>query len=505
MKVKQTLGAVAMALLLFSPAINAEKLVILHTNDTHSQIDPSDNGEGGVLRRKVLIDSVKQAEKNVIVVDAGDVVQGTLYFNLYKGEVEEKLMNALGYELRILGNHEFDNGMEALATNLKMSNAELLSTNYDLDKSTLKGMFKKFTIREYDGKKIGFIAINLDPKGMIAEGNYDGVVYRDAIETANATAAYLKKVEGVDMVVALSHIGYTPQNKPSDVDLAKASTDIDVIIGGHSHTLIYPGVTDETTPYLIPNANGKNVLVAQTRRRGAYLGEITIDLDNLTPRYRLIEVNSRLDDRIDPLVAQIIKPYSAGVDSLMALKVATSAIKMAQDEEPILNFASDFMLYQGQQLADNVDFSIMNRGGLRRALPKGDITEGMIKMLMPFKNVATVIDIKGADLIPAFDEMARVGGNGVSYNVEATYSTKTNKCIKIKINGQVLDPDKTYRVATLDYLANGGDYMQTLTRGTVVARSSNVVYDDMLNYLRQGPMKGKKIKPSAVARMRAIE
>ena len=164
----------------------AQKLTIIHTNDTHSQIDPDEeSGLGGVLRRKVLIDSIRQADSNTLLIDMGDVVQGTLYFNLYRGEIENRMINELGYDIRILGNHEFDNGVDELAKNWADTKAVALSTNYDLSGSPLAPIFKPYLIKEFDGKKIGFIAINLLPKGMIAEGNYDGVVYLYGLKAAN--------------------------------------------------------------------------------------------------------------------------------------------------------------------------------------------------------------------------------------------------------------------------------------------------------------------------------
>ena len=243
------------------------RLVILHTNDTHSQIDPDDkDGLGGAGRRKVVVDSVRAAEENVLLIDAGDVVQGTLYFNLFGGEVENRMMNLLGYDMRILGNHEFDNGSEALAQMLTDPEAELLATNYDLSAGPLADKFKKYSIREIEGRRIGFIAINLAPKGMISEGNYDGVAYLDAIEAANASAWWLKHIEGCDMVVAITHIGYDPSMPPGDKTLASESSDIDIIIGGHSHDLIDP-LTDKYE-WRVKNRNGRDVLVTQAGKSG---------------------------------------------------------------------------------------------------------------------------------------------------------------------------------------------------------------------------------------------
>lgn len=501
-----TAAAIACA----SPVAVAEKLVILHTNDTHSQVDPDDKDNlGGIARRKVVIDSVRAAHENVLLVDAGDAVQGTLYFNLYGGEVEQKLMNALGYDIRILGNHEFDNGVDSLASVLSHADARFLATNYNLDDSPLEDIFDKYSIREIDDRRIGFIAINLRPKGMISEGNYDGVEYLDALEAANATAWWLRNIEHCDMVVAITHIGYNPVTPPGDMMLARRSENIDIIIGGHSHDLIQPG--SDKYQWLVPNASGKNVLVAQVGKAGKNIGEITIDLDSLTTDYNVIPVNSRLDSRVSPEIEEIIAPYRAGVDSLMTrVVVGKTKFELDQKSAALLNWSTDVVLDRGRQLAPDVDFAILNKGGLRRGLPKGNITEGQVITMLPFNNHVQVIDIKGSDLAKAFDAMALVDGNGVSDGVDVVYIPGTDEAdkkdarvVSVTINGQPLDPDRTYRVATIDYLAGGGDYMPSLRNNNLVAQSDNVLFDDVLDYLRKGAGKGKKINPPTAWRMHA--
>ncbi len=489
---KQISIAAAVMALTLAPAALAEKLVLLHTNDTHSQIDPDDiDGQGGIARRKVLIDSVRAANPNTLLIDAGDAVQGTLYFNLFKGEVEQKAMNALGYDLRILGNHEFDNGVEKLAQVLEGTNGEFLSTNYDLSQSPLKDKFHKYTTRRVGNRKIGFIAINLNPKGMIAEGNYNGVRYLDAIESANAAAWWLKNVDSCDMVVALTHIGYN-SSLTGDKQLAEASSNIDVIIGGHSHDLITPDSKGNLTSR-INNRNGKPVLVTQTGKSGKNIGQIDIDLDNLTADYKVLRIDKRLDAGNVKEVADIIAPYRAGVDSMMNVPVTKSVLAMERSSQPQVNWASDMVLDMGRSMAKNVDFAIMNKGGLRRALPKGVITEGHIKSLMPFNNKIVVIDIKGSDLLGAFEVMARGGGNGVSKNVQVKYAKATPALRQVLVDGQPIDPDKTYRVVTIDYLAGGGDYMETLRNHSLVTESPDVLYNDVLTYLRKH--KKQKINP----------
>lgn len=478
----------------------AERLVLLHTNDTHSQLDPADDGQGGIFRRKVLIDSVRQSEPNVMLIDAGDAVQGTLFFNLYGGEAEHKMMNFLGYDLAIVGNHDFDNGSHALARNLANDSAVWITTNYDLRGGELDQYFKPYFIKSVGDKKVGFIGINLDPKGMIAEGNYEGVKYLDAIKAANSTAWHLKHNERVDKVVAVTHIGYETLPGPGDVDLARNSEDIDLIIGGHTHTLIDPADPKSEYSSRIANAAGDTITVAQVGKSGKYIGEISLDLDSDEISYRVIPVNDRLDSRIDPSWVDMLKPYRHGVDSLMSVKIGSTPVALKNDEAPLLNLVSDFVLDRGNSISDTpVDLSIVNKGGIRRDLPKGAVTEGMIMMMLPFNNSVTVMDLKGSDLKEALDIMGIRGGDGVSRGVNAIIGPD-GRCSSITINGSPLDADKTYRIATIDYLANGGDYMEPLTRGTFVSRSDSVLYDDLIDWFRY-TNKGKKVKIDPNERM----
>ncbi|MDE7376724.1 MAG: bifunctional metallophosphatase/5'-nucleotidase [Muribaculaceae bacterium] len=479
----------------------AEKLVILHTNDTHSQIDPdAETGLGGVARRQVVIDSVRAEHPDeTLIIDLGDVVQGSLFFNLYRGEVEEKLMNALGYDLRILGNHEFDNGMQALADNLAEAEALRLCANYNTVDTPLEGVFIPWAVH-YGGKKIAFMPINLQPKGMISARNVEGMGYADAVEAANNMAWYLKNIENFDYVVALTHIGYA-----ADTALIHRSTDIDLLLGGHSHTLIDPA-NPKSVPHVVKNAEGRDVVVAQAGRKGLYVGEVVIDIDNLDalPQSRLIPIDSRLDDRINPVIEEIIAPYRAEVDALNSNYIARTAAAMPKDSHELLNFVADFVDWRGRQLTEGVDLAIVNKGGIRNSLPKGKVAQGQLITMLPFFNKIQVIELPGSQLIKAFDVMAAAGGNGVSGNVQAIFDPATNKCVEITISGQQIDPNKTYRLATIDYLAEGGDYMQPLVDHTLVAESPTYMFEDIATYFLSGPGKGKAVKSSGKARMAPV-
>lgn len=480
-----------------------EELVLMQTNDTHSQIDPTDKGLGGIARRKAVIDSIRAVHPGALLIDSGDAVQGTLFFTIYGGEVETKMMNELGYDIAVLGNHDFDNGVDALARNLAESKAKWITTNYDLSDSKLAPYFAPYLIKETDGKKIAFIGINLDPKGMIAEGNYDGVKYLDALKAANATAWHLKHNEKADMVVAITHIGYDGMTGIDDRELAEESEDIDIILGGHSHTVIRPGSGKEW----VKNEDGRPVLVTQNGKSGALVTEVTVDLDSIgtkLPQYRQISVDSRLDGKENARIDSILAPYRKGVEEMMGRRIGSTALELDASKAPLLNFLTDFALERGRQLAPDVDLAIMNKGGIRRDLPKGDITQGEIIMMQPFDNRIVVLDLKGEELLEALDVMGRRGGDGLSKGMDVTFDPKTGKTLSATLDGKPIDPDRTYRVATIDYLANGGDYMEPLTEGHEVARSKTVVYNDLIDYIKKDFRK-KKINPDKTVRMRPAE
>ncbi|MDE5642181.1 MAG: bifunctional metallophosphatase/5'-nucleotidase [Muribaculaceae bacterium] len=496
----------AIALLLaataaFTPA-SAEKLVIMHTNDTHSHIDPEADGSGGILRRKSMIDSIRQAEQNTLLIDAGDFVQGSLYFYLYGGKIEQELMNRLGYDMRILGNHEFDIGADSIAKILKDSHAELIATNYDLSGSALDSLFKPMAIKEFDGRRIGFFAINLDPEGMIAPGKADGVRYLDGIQAANAAAWWLRNIEHCDMVVALTHIGYNTSGADlTDIALASGTRNIDLIIGGHSHDVVQPGDSDK--PDRIRDLDGHEVTIVQAGKYGRNLGKIDIDLDNLAITPTLLPVDSKAGAVTDTELAEWLVPYRQGLDSLYADKVFRASAEMPQGSEALKNFLSDFIYDRATESTGGVDFAIMNDGGIRRGLPKGNVGKGYILEMLPFGNSTVVLDIKGSDLADAFDVMAQGRVTAVSRQVDVEYTPAVKngqentpgKIQSIRINGRPLDPDRTYRIATIDYLADGGDYMKPLLRARKVSQSDSDLAEDIIRYYQSGKGRGKTIKP----------
>lgn len=502
MKLSHILIIGALALTACNPSEKGDgHLIILHTNDTHSAIEPDRHDMGGIVRRKVLIDSVRAARPDVLLIDAGDAVQGSLYYTLFGGEVERKMMNDLGYDIQILGNHEFDKGLDVLAREWKQLNATRLSTNYDMTGTPLEGLFVPSVVKEADGKKIGFIGINLTPAGIISADNYKGVKYEDAVQAANAEAARLKKDGKVDMVIAVTHIGYTNDKDYDDLKLAAASRDIDVIIGGHSHTVVNPA--DTMTPtWRVPNADGDTISVLQTGSSGTYLGEIDIDLNTRDVKARLIPVDKRLDNRLDSEAEAIIVPYRAKVDSMRAIEIGTTPYEFGRKSSEMLNMLSDFVMMRGAELCGKpVDVAIMNKGGIRTDLAAGTITQGEIIDIAPFDNSIVVTEINGKDLLDNLAVMATQDGNGVSGNVRVLYDPETKAINSATIDGKPIDPEKTYRLATIDYLAAGNDYMTPLTRGNIIARSDEVLYQTLIDYISQGRLNNILANPDKTNRM----
>jgi 5'-nucleotidase len=258
-----------------SISLFSQDLVILHTNDVHSNIEPLSSGRnkgyGGFQRLANYIMSIRQEHSNVLLLDAGDYNQGTPYYTLFKGEMEVMLYNAMGYDAVCLGNHEFDDGQEALAARLVKADYKTLCANYDFSGTSLEGIVEPYTIVYKGGKKIGIIGVLLDLKGYVSADAIKGLEYDDPVRAVNRIARKLKN-ESCDLIIVLSHLGFSNDSKerPGDVQLAAKTRDVDMIIGGHSHTFL-------EEPHFEKNRSGKVVMVVQTGALGIYTGRIDVD------------------------------------------------------------------------------------------------------------------------------------------------------------------------------------------------------------------------------------
>ena len=253
-------------------AQDGKKLVILHLNDTHSRIEPMPENDsrnpnqGGMIRNQAYIQSVRNENPDVLVFHSGDFVQGTPYFNMFKGEVEIAIMNQTKFDAVCIGNHEFDYGFPVLEKMLRQAKFPVVATNYDFSETPIKGLTKEYLIIKRNGLKIGVMGIGINPEGLVAKSNYEGLKYLPPVETANKMALFLKKQKKCDLVICLSHLGYNP-----DVQLAEKTSNIDIIIGAHTHTFM-------TNPYWTKNAEGKKVMINQMGRSGIYVGRLDVSL-----------------------------------------------------------------------------------------------------------------------------------------------------------------------------------------------------------------------------------
>lgn len=252
------------------------KLVILYTNDQHSRIepfpinDPKYPDQGGFARRAAVIKQVRAAESNVLVLDAGDIFQGTPYFNLYHGEVEYKLMSMMGYDCTTIGNHDFDLGMENIVKQMPHASFDFVCANYIFKDTPLEGLIKPYKIFYRGGLKIGVFGLGIELKGLVGEKQYGNTKYFNPVMVANDVAKTLKKDEKCDMVICLSHLGYKYEDrKVSDIILGEQTRNIDLIIGAHTHTFL-------EKPVLRSNLDQQEVHVTQVGWAGIWLGRADI-------------------------------------------------------------------------------------------------------------------------------------------------------------------------------------------------------------------------------------
>jgi 5'-nucleotidase len=260
---------------LLSPGKDETLITILHTNDQHSQIDPlpandRNAGKGGVARRATLVKRIRAENPNTLLLDAGDAFQGTPYFNLYRGVVEYKAMSAIGYDVVTLGNHDFDNGVDALADAMKHAKFEFVSANYDVRGTAIEKRVKPYVVRELDGVRVGILGLGIKLEGLNPPESFKGVKYHDPVKVASGAVRVLRERERCAMVICASHLGYYSEPKGGQVgdsQVAAQVDGIDFIAGGHTHTFMQE-------PVIAKQPGGGNTVIFQVGKSGIYLGRV---------------------------------------------------------------------------------------------------------------------------------------------------------------------------------------------------------------------------------------
>lgn len=278
-----------------------KKLTILHTNDQHSRVEPFEESDkkypnqGGFARRATLVEKIRKEEKNLLLLDSGDVFQGTPYFNMFGGELEFKLMSMMGYDASTMGNHEFDSGLEGFLKALPNAKFPFICSNYDFSNTILAGKTHPYKTFNKDGIKVGIFGLGVKLEGLVGKKESGGTKWLDPIETAQKYSDILRKEQKCDLVICLSHLGYSTENKEdpngNDNMLAVRSEGIDLILGGHTHTFF-------DAPVAFQNKAGKNVLVNQVGFAGLLLGRIDYYFDKNKKINQISWNNQTIDSSI---------------------------------------------------------------------------------------------------------------------------------------------------------------------------------------------------------------
>ena len=479
------------------PEEKVKELTLLFTNDVHSQIMPLDEdasynaNRGGLARIKVLADSVRAVDKAVLVCDAGDYVQGTYYFNCFNGEVEMMAQKEIGYDIKTIGNHEYDKKMTGLDYMMRLNEIPIVSSNYDFQSTTLADRVEKSHLFEIKGLRIGFIGLNHRLLNLVDPNYCEGVVFYDAIDDADRLAKELKD-KGADMVIALSHLGYSKDSnaKYYDKGIALNTKYIDAIIGGHTHTFL------NQADY-VKNLLGRDIPIVQTGSKGICLGYMKVkftDSGSLIYDYRLIPVDKRLDDRLDASFTAKIDYYTDLMADSMneVLAYCPQTMRKGIPESTLSNFTTDAIAdICEDEFGVRPDFAMYNSGGMRTEIKSGDVTRSDVYKTYPFDNTLCLIELKGEDVLNVFGLIAKYGGEPVSKEINLEISN--GKIHHLTIGGEPVDPNKLYKVASINYMIDATSYNKFLSKYTSRRESTSFIYELMSDYVKKLGDSGKTV------------
>ncbi|MDO4496547.1 MAG: bifunctional UDP-sugar hydrolase/5'-nucleotidase [Bacteroidales bacterium] len=487
-------------------------ITLVHTNDTHSQIDPliqDGVAKGGLVERVAILEAMRDSFPNLIYLDGGDMVQGSPYFNLWKGKVEMEGMNLMKLTAATFGNHEFDNGLNYLDTMLTVAEFPILSCNYDCTGTPVEKHVKRTMIIENQGVRIGLTGITCNPYGLIADRNWNGIVYHDPLESANRAAAELK-AQGCDIVILLSHEGMRRSEEEGDKLIAAQSSDIDIIIGGHTHTNIENGVE-------IKNREGRPVYITQTGGKANNMGRIDLQMkregkrSDGSDKYVLnsIKISKIYADRLNlegrgKKAEAIIKPYAEQISEKMQKILGYTDVELTRNyaETTLGNFTTDalrdmYEIYYGRK----ADMALMNVGGMRNDIAKGAITLGDIYKVYPFENEICFLEIKGK-YIEQLLANRFLNFSGATAEVHSSKDGSKFSMTNIHIDGKPIEKEKTYIVATIDYLADGGDGMKTLGQADRRITPGVTIREAIIAYIQSLTASGQHINTQIDGRLR---
>lgn len=482
-------------------SIETSRLTLMHTNDTHGHLE-------NAARRATLVKNMERQNPNALLVDAGDVFTGTLYFTKYQGEADATLMNMMGYDMMTFGNHEFDKGSATLAQFIQKAGFPLVSSNVSLtgDASlgvlsaaggtARNGKIQPYVVKAINGVKVGLIGLTTEDTAELSSPSKE-TAFHNAEETARQMVETLTS-QGVKEIVLLSHLGAN-----ADRELAKKVEGIDIIVGGHSHTTIqWPEIVKasdaDKTPTLIlqTGANGANLgyLDARFDKEGTLIPDLTLG--------KLLPVDTAVQE--DVAVKEKLDQYNAELDSFKNTIVgnAPTSLDGARDnvrskETNLGNLIADGMIWKANAIGKKADIAIQNGGGIRASIDEGEITLGEILTVMPFGNTLAVGDLTGAQVWQALENGVSDVENGAGRfpqvgNLRFSYDPTRpagQRVYKVEVKGEDgkytdIDLTKTYRIATNNYMVGGGDGYDVFNDASYREDLYFVDYQVFLDYLQ---------------------
>jgi 5'-nucleotidase len=465
------------------------KFTLLHTNDIHSHLDEFnkygtscnqgqiDKNEcyGHVARIKTVVDSFRAQSQDVILVDAGDQFQGTLFFNLYGGSILSEMMNDVGYDAMTLGNHEFDTGMENLVKFMNGANFPFVSSNIDVSGTIMEGLVQPYIILEK--YKLGIIGyITKTTPDIVGDINVAGLKFSDPVAPVQEAVDELK-AKGIKRIICVSHNGYMEDQK-----LAKATSGIDLIVGGHSHTLLLNSVEDGYGPYptAVQNREGKPTFVVQAYRFGHYLGHVDIEYDaddnliSITGDPILIDQTIKLNAPLATKVTEWKKGFVKFEEDILTEATAEFPTNCYNNECAIGTLITDCIIREQSGKGLDADVSFINAGGIRASIGKGPVSFANVMTILPFGNAIVSIEMSGQQIVDIIESIAagknKDGKSIISFpqwsGVEFTLDNKKpefQKLVELKIGGILVDLNARYTVLTVDFVAGGGDNIMPKT------------------------------------------
>lgn len=475
--IKQFMSGGAILALSTGAAMADFSLTILHTNDFHARFEPisrfdSGCGEednlagscfGGSARLMTAIETAKERTDNWLLVDGGDQFQGTLFYQYYKGAAAAEMMNNMGYDAMTVGNHEFDDGPEVLRGFVNATNFPILMSNADISgEPLLAGEIQKSTIVEKGGERIGLIGLTPQDTDELASPG-PNVIFTDPIDAVQAEVDMLTEM-GVNKIVVLSHSGYQV-----DLRVAEGTTGVDVIVGGHSNTLLSNVDEDAAGPY--PTMVGETAVV-QAYAYGKYLGELKVVFDDEGVVTSATGEPILMDRFVseDETIKARVKEMAAPLEEIRNAVVASAAAPIEGDrsvcrveECPMGNLVADAMLERVKDQGIQIAFA--NSGGIRSSIDGGEVTMGEVMTVLPFQNTLSTFQTTGQVIIDALEngvsQVEEVAGRfpqvaGMSFTWNSA-AEPGNRIVEVLVDGEPIDPAATYGVVTNNYVRNGGD------------------------------------------------